>query len=1355
MDDYTQIEIIKQWLDAHTQDVLNYFANNKMKNASQIELVNAMTDINGILCSYAANGVNKIVRVSPTVVSAGLVGLSEDLRRRCENAAIEAENAAERVENLLSNGYMYIGVATPSSTHPVFEDKVFYIARQAGTYTNFGGLTVTEGISILKYDGANWSQDKISYMDGGVFDVTAYSGDEFASLSALLSDNNLINLIPFAVRKGGMSVKFVCSTDHNYLQYKLNTDSFSVNVTDWDSVDVHLAATGIMNKIVKTDDSVLRTIFTSDDIAPGTTIAYKITALASGSQQLAIRGSSGVIRYFGVNSGVSNESTLTLPENYTKITTLHNTHLRIDYIKVIPKSFVDVNTKINQLFAESPVFNLIGNGNSLVNSPLYKVKVGNTYRIWIKNPDVSISGITLTSDIRFAVRPYDANGSRVGNTDLVDVQFSSSNPTSLANYYEFTIQNNTNSVEIKARCAVGETLIAFVEDVTVAKFSATGIMNRIVKPIAAEKIFTSDDIAPGTTIAYKITGITSGEQTLAIYGSNGVIRYFGVTSTNPIESTLVLPDNYTYVSGRVGNNLRIDYIKVIPKSYIGIPASVIALQNDVDGLDKRTTGKIEQFGNLPFKITCSALSYTKQNVGSPFAELYLTDDAYNGLYTADKITSLSFGIWTSYSTTKVIRIVVDILVGHYATSAKFERYIDIDVNNPDAIYKLNSAIWDGESATIGGYIYFKLTEAAFDLLDELVDYVENNGAVDTRYNFIYSGSNNQNSLGFIKTNVTTLATLINPKLKLYIESENIGFVDSTPPAIATADYNISHGSITFPNSITDVTGAESFVPGSTILNIKNDMFIPISNTAINSLLIEGNGHKISFYDKVITDFVLQNGRKTKEVNDLNSNIISCWVDQDFNVHKLSCTEHLQTSNFVYDTEWNKVESESYDGECYVPLPANFDYSRINAENAIVTFTGNYCLFVSINNGTTQEIVTHEIDGVTIPFVKCYVITGYNLNSEYNAIGKYPVVTLYNCYDEEDTLYIDYTNNIIKVPFSVTTLYGRQDNNFAINSQLYINNLNIVGCYNGVGKHLFKIKYGAVALVKKTNVVSSDRFVECLGDTRVKDCVFEDSFGNIIKQPSDELDTVGKITISGSRFHNTNLLSGRLIASVEVKQRWHIHHCDFINFGAPAVIWGCNQNEQFTKSYGCFEYNNVKFDTTFVQVAKLIIPNDGGALYGYTINMLSVIRYNNISNYTSRGSIQCIYFDDGCPNCYVFNNLVVGLKGQYAIGMRRATGRTIPVGFVENVNKYCGYNIVDGNIIVGVAVTDSVSKVENNLILNKQSKFVQTQGFELPHVVLPIIVDGTVENECIVNVPIDISKITFVGSPWVGKNKVIL
>ena len=48
------------------------------------------------------------------------------------------------------------------------------------------------------------------YIESGAYDVTTHNnGATFASLSALLSAENLSTLIPTAVRCGGMSIRFV------------------------------------------------------------------------------------------------------------------------------------------------------------------------------------------------------------------------------------------------------------------------------------------------------------------------------------------------------------------------------------------------------------------------------------------------------------------------------------------------------------------------------------------------------------------------------------------------------------------------------------------------------------------------------------------------------------------------------------------------------------------------------------------------------------------------------------------------------------------------------------------------------------------------------------------------------------------------------------------------------------------------------------------------------------------------------------------------------------------------------------------------------------------------------------------
>lgn len=128
----------------------------------------------------------------------------------------------------------FAGVAVPTTNPGNPEGNVVYFASQAGTYSNFGNIAVTEGITILKYDGINWSKEQISYSDG-VFDISAYNGTSYADLSAALGTNGAN--IPQNLRKGGMSVKFVLTSDNKYVQYRLMTNQWSTTVTDWQGVD--------------------------------------------------------------------------------------------------------------------------------------------------------------------------------------------------------------------------------------------------------------------------------------------------------------------------------------------------------------------------------------------------------------------------------------------------------------------------------------------------------------------------------------------------------------------------------------------------------------------------------------------------------------------------------------------------------------------------------------------------------------------------------------------------------------------------------------------------------------------------------------------------------------------------------------------------------------------------------------------------------------------------------------------------------------------------------------------------------------------------------------------------------------
>ena len=85
-------ERIWQWLDGHKQEFFDWWAS-QTKDASQLELVAFDVDRHvGALMTYSSGGVRKVVNVSPSSLVEGLAALNENLRQRCIEAAVKAEN---------------------------------------------------------------------------------------------------------------------------------------------------------------------------------------------------------------------------------------------------------------------------------------------------------------------------------------------------------------------------------------------------------------------------------------------------------------------------------------------------------------------------------------------------------------------------------------------------------------------------------------------------------------------------------------------------------------------------------------------------------------------------------------------------------------------------------------------------------------------------------------------------------------------------------------------------------------------------------------------------------------------------------------------------------------------------------------------------------------------------------------------------------------------------------------------------------------------------------------------------------------------------------------------------------------
>lgn len=94
---------------------------------------------------------------------------------------------------LKTAGYIYKGVATPSTNPGTPTERVAYLASEPGTYTNFGGIVIASGLYSLTYAGGTWTGTQMSAgSDIDVVQTTGQSTSDVMSQKAVTEElNNL------------------------------------------------------------------------------------------------------------------------------------------------------------------------------------------------------------------------------------------------------------------------------------------------------------------------------------------------------------------------------------------------------------------------------------------------------------------------------------------------------------------------------------------------------------------------------------------------------------------------------------------------------------------------------------------------------------------------------------------------------------------------------------------------------------------------------------------------------------------------------------------------------------------------------------------------------------------------------------------------------------------------------------------------------------------------------------------------------------------------------------------------------------------------------------------------------------
>lgn len=161
----------------------------------------------------------------------------ETINNKVDNIKTDTYNKIDTADVNLQNQITSndTDIANLNTKHESLSKTVQNIAVTGGANTA-NNVTYNNDSSRLNAENA---QDAIDEVNSIVtYDVSVRnSGVSFESLQALLSSSDLSTLIPTSVRHGGMSIRFVQSSDNKYMQYRLMKNSFSTTVSDWQGVD--------------------------------------------------------------------------------------------------------------------------------------------------------------------------------------------------------------------------------------------------------------------------------------------------------------------------------------------------------------------------------------------------------------------------------------------------------------------------------------------------------------------------------------------------------------------------------------------------------------------------------------------------------------------------------------------------------------------------------------------------------------------------------------------------------------------------------------------------------------------------------------------------------------------------------------------------------------------------------------------------------------------------------------------------------------------------------------------------------------------------------------------------------------
>ena len=162
----------------------------------------------------------------------------------------------EEVNNLITTpNQEYVSVTATEQT-TVVTDVLPATGAADTTYRvgNWDGTQYNDSVfSEYAWNGSVYIKLSTKSQIGEVYDISANHADtKYADLAAAL--NGGVN-IPQSLQRGGMSIKFIQSSDNKYVQYRLMSDSFGTIESDWQNIGL-VQQTGLSETVAMSQKAV-------------------------------------------------------------------------------------------------------------------------------------------------------------------------------------------------------------------------------------------------------------------------------------------------------------------------------------------------------------------------------------------------------------------------------------------------------------------------------------------------------------------------------------------------------------------------------------------------------------------------------------------------------------------------------------------------------------------------------------------------------------------------------------------------------------------------------------------------------------------------------------------------------------------------------------------------------------------------------------------------------------------------------------------------------------------------------------------------------------------------------------------